>query len=48
MIAGGGDGTINEVATALVGARRQDGARGFYRWARLTTLPPASVFSQDL
>ena len=43
VIAGGGDGTINEVATALV-ERGGKMALGFYRWARLTTLPPASVF----
>lgn len=42
VIAGGGDGTINEVATALV---ERDGkmALGFCRWARRTTSPPASA-----
>jgi hypothetical protein len=42
VIAGGGDGTINEVATALV-ERGGKMALGIYRWARPTTSPPASV-----
>lgn len=43
VIAGGGDGTINEVATALV-ERGGKMALGILPLARLTTLPPASVF----
>ncbi|STQ60665.1 lipid kinase [Pseudescherichia vulneris] len=44
VIAGGGDGTINEVATALVNAKAENvPALGIYLSAPLTILPPAQA-----
>lgn len=44
VVAGGGDGTVNEIATALASVNVADRpVLGIIPWARPTILPPASA-----